>query len=92
LPSASSSCGPAATPARATLVERGSFNLEQDVAASRWLFDSGVPLVYLPGFHVGAQLRLSLAEVQRHVRGRGAIGDYLHQLFTDNPLVAPARH
>lgn len=63
-----------------------SFNMEQDMAASRWLLDSGVPHVYLPGFHVGAQLRLSLAEMERHVRGRGAIGDYLHQLFTDNPL------
>lgn len=63
-----------------------SFNLEQDLAASRLLLDSGVPHVYLPGFHVGAQLRLSLAEMEQHVRGRGAIGDYLHGLFTHNPL------
>lgn len=63
-----------------------SFNLEQDVAASQLLFDSGVPLVYLPGFHVGAQLRLSLAEVDRSIQGQGAIGDYLHHLFTHNPL------
>jgi hypothetical protein len=63
-----------------------SFNLEQDPHASRVLLESGVPLVYLPGFHVGAQLRLSLAEVDRHVRGQGAIGDYLHHLFTHNPL------
>lgn len=63
-----------------------SFNLEQDLSASQWLLDSGVPHVYLPGFHVGAQLRLSLAEMDRHVLGRGAIGDYLHHLFTHNPL------
>lgn len=63
-----------------------SLNLEQDLAASRLLLDSGVPHVYLPGFHVGAQLRLSLAEMERCVRGRGAIGDYLHELFTNNPL------
>jgi inosine-uridine nucleoside N-ribohydrolase len=63
-----------------------SFNLEQDPAATRVLLDSGVPLVYLPGFHVGAQLRLSLPEVERWVQGRGAIGDYLHHLFTHNPL------
>ena len=63
-----------------------SFNMEQDMVASRHLMDCGVPLVYLPGFHVGAQLRLSLAEMERYVRGRGAIGDYLHGLFTDNPL------
>lgn len=63
-----------------------SFNLEQDLAASQLLLDSGVPHVYLPGYHVGAQLRLSLAEMERHVRGQGAIGDYLHHLFTRNPL------
>jgi inosine-uridine nucleoside N-ribohydrolase len=65
-----------------------SFNLEQDVRASRVLLESGVPLVYLPGFHVGAQLRLSLAEAERHLPGQGAIGNYLHHLFTHNPLWA----
>lgn len=63
-----------------------SFNLEQDLLASRWLLDSGVPHVYLPGFHVGAQLRLSLAEMERHVQPCGAIGAHLHRLFTHNPL------
>lgn len=63
-----------------------SFNLEQDLHASRVLFDSAVPLVYLPGFHVGAQLRLSLPEVERWVQPGGAIGGYLHHLFTHNPL------
>ncbi len=65
-----------------------SFNLEQDVLASQWLYDSGVPLVYLPGYHVGAQLRLSLAEVERYVKPHGAIGRYLYELFADNPLWA----
>ncbi len=63
-----------------------SLNLEQDLWASQWLFDCGVPLVYLPGYHVGAQLRLSLPEMQRHVAGRGAIGNELHRLYTHNPL------
>jgi inosine-uridine nucleoside N-ribohydrolase len=63
-----------------------SFNLEQDLPASQWLLDSGVPHAYLPGYHVGAQLRLSLAEMERYVRGQGAIGNALHQLFTHNPL------
>jgi hypothetical protein len=35
---------------------------------------------------VGAQLKISLPEMERFVRGRGAIGDYLHHLFTHNPL------
>lgn len=72
-------------PSSAPHVNR-SFNLEQDLHASRVLLDSGVPLVYLPGFHVGAQLRLSLPEVERWVLGRGALGDALHRLFTHNPL------
>lgn len=63
-----------------------SLNMEQDMIASKLLFDSGVPLMYQPGFHVGAQLRLSLAEVDQYVKGRGAVGDYLHHLFTHNPL------
>jgi purine nucleosidase len=63
-----------------------SFNLEQDMLASQVLFASGVALVYLPGFHIAAQLRLSLPEVENWVKGQGAIGDYLHHLFTHNPL------
>jgi purine nucleosidase len=64
-----------------------SLNLEQDMAASRVLFDSGVPLVYLPGFQVGAQLRLSLPEMTQHVQRCGAIGAYLHRLYLHNPLI-----
>jgi purine nucleosidase len=50
------------------------------------LLDSGVPHVYLPGYHVGAQLRLSLAEMDRHVRAAARSACYLWQLFTHNPL------
>lgn len=63
-----------------------SFNLEQDLPASQLLFSSGVPMVYLPGYYLGAQLRLSLPEIEAWIRGRGAIGDYLHHLYTHNPL------
>lgn len=66
-----------------------AFNLEQDVAATRVVFDSPVPLVYLPGYHIGAQLRLSRPEMEAWVRGRGGpggIGDHLHGLYTHNPL------
>ncbi len=62
-----------------------SFNMEQDIQASQLLFDSGAALVYLPGFHVGAQLSLSLPEVEAWVQGRGKIGDYLHRLYLNNP-------
>ena len=62
-----------------------SFNMEQDMLSSQLLFDSGVPQVYFPGFHVGVQLGLSLPEMEAWVKGKGAIGDYLYELYTDNP-------
>lgn len=61
-----------------------SFNLAQDLAASRVLLDSGVPLVYLPGYQVGEQLRVSLPDLEHHVRGRGPLGDYLYGLAADS--------
>ena len=72
-------------PTTVTNITQPSFNMEQDMLASQLLFDSGVPLVYLPGFHVGAQLSLSLPEMEAWVKGRGAIGDYLYWLYTNNP-------
>jgi len=72
-------------PSHAPHVNR-AFNLEQDCLATQLVFDCGVPLVYLPGYHVGAQLRLSLPEMEASVRGRNAIGEHLHHLYTHNPL------
>ncbi|MFV2039627.1 MAG: nucleoside hydrolase, partial [Acidimicrobiales bacterium] len=63
-----------------------ALNLVQDVRAARILFGSGVPLVYFPGYYIGAQLRLSLPDMERWVKGRGAPGDYLYDLYTNNPL------
>ncbi len=75
-----------AYPSSAPHSNRPSLNLVQDLPSSRVLFDSGVPLVYLPGYQVGAQLKISLPEMERFVRGRGPIGDYLHELYVHNPL------
>jgi inosine-uridine nucleoside N-ribohydrolase len=65
---------------------RPSLNLVQDVPASRLLLDCGVPLVYLPGFYIGAQLTISLPEMEHWVKGRGRIGAYLYHLYTHNPI------
>ena len=73
-------------PSHAPYSNQPSLNLVQDMAASQLLFASGAAHVYLPGYHVGAQLRLSLPEMERFVQGHGAIGDYLHHLYTNNPL------
>jgi inosine-uridine nucleoside N-ribohydrolase len=75
-----------AYPSSAPHCNRPSLNLFQDLHASRIIFDSGVPHVYLPGYHVGAQLRISRPEMEAFVKGRGAIGDYLWELYTNNPL------
>ena len=63
-----------------------SLNLVQDPHASRLLFDSGVPLVYLPGFYIGAQLLISLPEMETWIKGKGEIGDYLFYLYNNNPI------
>ena len=73
-------------PSYAPFENSASLNLIQDLKASQLLFACGVPHVYLPGYHVGAQLKISLPEMERFVKGKGDIGDYLHHLYTNNPL------
>ena len=53
------------------------FNLWQDPAAARVIFDSGVPLVQIPVMGVCSHLHTTIPEIDRYVAGRGAIGDYL---------------
>ncbi len=73
-------------PSYAPFSNEPSLNLVQDRLASQLLFECGVPHVYLPGYHVGAQLKISLPEMERFVKGKGDIGDYLYHLFTHNHL------
>jgi purine nucleosidase len=75
-----------AYPSKAPHCNRPSLNLVQDIHASRLIFDSGVPHIYLPGYHVGAQLLISAPEMEKFVKGKGAIGDYLNSLYEKNPL------
>lgn len=78
----------AAYPTFSPLSNRPSMNLIQDLTASRFLFDCGVPHVYLPGYYIGVQLSLSLPDAERWVKGRGKIGEYLYYLYTHNPIYA----
>lgn len=57
------------------------FNLGQDIHASRLVFDCGVPLVHIPCIGVTTHLLTTVPEVERYVQGRGAIGDYLAEIF-----------
>jgi purine nucleosidase len=58
------------------------FNLEQDIQSARLVFDSGAPLVRIPCFGVASHLLTTLPEIERYVQGRGAIGNYLAEIFT----------
>jgi inosine-uridine nucleoside N-ribohydrolase len=75
-----------AYPSFSNQCNRASLNLMQDLPASKLIFDSGVPHVYLPGFYIGEQLKISLPESKQWVNGRGKIGNYLHHLYTHNPI------
>ena len=57
------------------------FNLAGDVAASRLIFDCGVPLVLIPCRGVTTHLRSTVSEIELYVQGKGAIGDYLAETF-----------
>jgi purine nucleosidase len=57
------------------------FNLGQDIQAARLVFDCGVGLVRIPCLGVASHLLTTLPEIERYVQGRGAIGDYLAEIF-----------
>jgi inosine-uridine nucleoside N-ribohydrolase len=57
------------------------YNVSQDLHASRVVLNSGVPLVHLPCYQVTEKLMTTHEEVERQVRGRGRIGDYLADLY-----------
>ena len=59
------------------------FNLRGDPAASRVVLDCGVPLVRFPCMGVVSHLHTTLPEMAEHVQGKGAIGDYLFQIYID---------
>ena len=53
------------------------FNLIQDVYAAQTLFDSGVPLVWIPCLNVASLLSVSGPELLERLAGTTRIGDYL---------------
>jgi inosine-uridine nucleoside N-ribohydrolase len=59
------------------------FNFRQDLNASRVVFDCGVPFVQLPCTPVVTHFTTTVPEMERYVGGRGAIGDYLLEIYRD---------
>lgn len=67
------------------------FNLMQDVAAAQVIFNSGVPLVYIPCMNVASLLAVTEDEIRHKLLGSTKIGDYLAQNVLDaftNPQAA----
>jgi inosine-uridine nucleoside N-ribohydrolase len=62
--------------------ETNVFNVYQDVLASQVVLDSGVPLVHVPCHPVTSALLTTQSELERFVKGRGAVGDYLYDIFS----------
>lgn len=59
------------------------FNLMQDVAAAQVIFNSGVPLIYIPCMNVASHLSMAEDEVRYKLMGHTKIGDYLGQSVLD---------
>ncbi|MDP4088224.1 MAG: nucleoside hydrolase, partial [Bacillota bacterium] len=57
------------------------FNLYQDVAAARVIFDSGVPVVQIPCMGVASHLLTSVPELETCLAGKNSICDTLVELF-----------
>jgi inosine-uridine nucleoside N-ribohydrolase len=59
------------------------FNFRQDLMASRFVFDSGVPLVQLPCTPVVTHLATTLPEMEHYLRGEGETAEYLLSIFRE---------
>ena len=59
------------------------FNLQQDLHATRVILDSGVPFVHVPCTNVAQHMTTTLAELEAHITGHNALGDYLLAIFED---------
>jgi len=57
------------------------FNFSQDLNASRLIFDCGVPFMQLPCTPVVTHMATTYPEMKFYLEGRGAIGDYLLEIF-----------
>lgn len=59
------------------------YNLMQDAAASRIIFDCGVPLVQLPCEGVVSNFRTCVSELEKFIDGKTEIGTYLTSLVRE---------
>lgn len=60
------------------------FNYHQDLNASKTIFNSGVALVQLPCTPVVTHFTTTVPEMEAYLAGRGAIGEYLLEIFKEH--------
>ncbi len=65
------------------LPHTNEFNLQQDVRASRLIFDCGVPLVHVPCLGVASHLLTTRAELTETLAGFNPVSDFLYQSFCE---------
>jgi inosine-uridine nucleoside N-ribohydrolase len=58
----------------------GEFNMVQDIAAARVVFNSGCALVQLPCMGVVSHLTTTEPELREHCKGKSPLGDYLYEI------------
>ena len=56
------------------------FNLVQDIAAGRVVFNSGAAFIQLPCQGVVTHLTTTEPELREHIKGKSALGDYLYKI------------
>lgn len=56
------------------------FNLMQDVAAARVLFDSTVPVVQMPCYGVTTSVSTTEPELRHHLKGKNKLCDYIYSI------------
>lgn len=63
--------------------DQREFNFRQDLVASRFILDSGVPLVQLPCTPVVTHLATTLPEMEAYLSGQGQTAEYLLKIFRE---------
>lgn len=56
------------------------FNLSQDIAAGRVVFNSGAPLIQIPCMGVATHLTTTEPELREHIKGKSKLGTYLYDI------------
>lgn len=64
-------------------IGHAEFNMRQDIAAARVVFASGAPLVHLPCRGVASSFSVSYAELERFLKGKNKMCDYLTDTVKD---------